>query len=206
MSDRPASTTFNTVTNTKLLEGLRQAGNRTVWQSFVERYRPMIERYAGRLGLRDADAQDAAQQTLITFCDAYQQGKYDRGRGRLREWLFGIARNQIRNAMKRRAKQEVQVAEEGGQTDFFARLPDDNEMEQLWDRQWREAVLRQCLAEVRREFDAKSLAAFELFAWQGWTAQQVAEHLNMTANAVFIVKHRVMKRIGALVPQMEDVW
>ena len=65
---------FHTITSTHLLEGLRSRGNNTVWNQFVERYRPMIVRYARRFGLNDADAQDAAQQSLAAFCDAYQHG------------------------------------------------------------------------------------------------------------------------------------
>ena len=61
----------------------------------------MIERYAARFNLKRADAQDAAQQTLIAFCNAYQQDKYQKEKGRLRVWLFGIARNQIRNLVRK---------------------------------------------------------------------------------------------------------
>ncbi|MFQ5491488.1 MAG: RNA polymerase sigma factor [Phycisphaerae bacterium] len=206
MTNRSDSSFFKTVTSTSMLEGLKDPGNKTIWQDFVERYRPMVERYACRMGLGLADAQDAAQQTLIAFCSAYQQGKYEREKGRLRVWLFGIARNQIRNLARKRARQEVQAAQHQSQTDFFARLSDDNQLEQAWEAEWRDALLRQCLEEVRQEFDAKTLDAFELFAWKGMPAQEVGQHLDMTPNAVFICKHRVMKRIRELLPKMEEIW
>lgn len=205
MSEEP-SHIFQTVTNTFLLDGLRGNQNQTIWQQFVDRYRPMIVRFAIRHGLSEADAQDAAQQTLVTFCTAYQQGRYEREQGRLRFWLFGIARNQIRSSRRRVARREVQINDDTAGTGFFERQEDDPELERAWDEEWREAVIRQCLDEVRREFDAKSVEAFELFAWKGWPAQQVADHLGTTPNAVFIVKHRIMKRIKELLPQMEEVW
>ncbi len=206
VSDRPESSILKSVTNTYLLDGLRDAGNRIVWQTFVDRYRPMIEKYAYRFGVTGADAQDAAQQTLIAFATSYQQGKYQRDRGRLRVWLFGIARNQILNTRKKRAHREVQVAGANDETDFFAQQGDEDQLEAIWEQEWRDAVLRQCLEEVRQEFDAKSIEAFELFAWRGWPAQKVADHLDLTANAVFIVKHRVLKRIRELLPKMEEDW
>ncbi|MCH8251927.1 MAG: sigma-70 family RNA polymerase sigma factor [Planctomycetes bacterium] len=206
MSRDDNPTILRTITNTQLLDDLRNPGNETVWQQFVNRYMPMIVKYAVRAGLRSADAEDAAQQTMIAFCTAYQQGKYDREKGRLRFWLYGIARNQIKSVFKRRAKQEVQVAEDTAQTDFFARQPDEADLEKVWEEEWREAVLRQCLEEVHREFDAKSIEAFELFAWKGLPAQEVAERLDMTPNAVFIVKSRILKRIRELVPDMEKIW
>ena len=206
MSRDDNPTILRTITNTQLLDDLRNPGNETVWQQFVNRYMPMIVKYAVRAGLRSADADDAAQQTMIAFCTAYQQGKYDREKGRLRFWLYGIARNQIKSVFKRRAKQEVQVVEDTAQTDFFARQPDEADLEKVWEEEWREAVLRQCLEEVHREFDAKSIEAFELFAWKGLPAQEVAERLDMTPNAVFIVKSRILKRIRELVPDMEKIW
>lgn len=197
---------LNTITNTVLLEGLRDAGNRSVWSQFVGRYQPLIVKYARRFGLHDADAEDAAQQALIAFCGAYQEGKYEREKGRLRVWLFGIARNQIRNAIKKGRRREVQITDNSTGTDFFARNLDDDTFERLWEEEWREAVLRQCLQEVAREFDPKTIEAFELFAWKGQTAQAVAERLGVTPNAVFIAKHRIMKRIRELMPKMEDIW
>lgn len=206
MPPESESPNLNTVTNTILLEGLRSPGNKTLWSTFVDRYRPMIVKYAQRFGLPEADAQDAAQQALIAFCTAYQDGKYDREQGRLRVWLFGIARNQIRNVAKKRRRREVQIVEDGTDTDFFARLNDDDHLERVWEEEWRNAVLKQCLEEVRREVEPKSVEAFELFAWKGWPAQKVADHLGMTPNAVFIAKHRIMKRIKELLPAMEDTW
>ncbi|GMU24920.1 MAG: hypothetical protein AMXMBFR13_49910 [Phycisphaerae bacterium] len=195
-----------TVTSTFLLEGLREAGNDTVWAQFVERYRPLIVRYAQRLGLSETDAQDAAQQALIAFCTSYRDGKYQREQGRLRVWLFGIARNQIFNTRKRARRREVLVSDDTSQTNFFDRQEQDDQFEAIWEEEWQQSLLRQCLEEIRKDFDEKSLEAFELFAWKGWPAQKVADHLGMTPNAVFLVKHRVMKRIRELLPQMEEAF
>jgi len=203
MSEQPA---LNTITSASLLEGLRDHANRTVWQQFAARYQPMLVRYGRRLGLSEADADDAAQQTLIAFSESYRDGKYDPLKGRLRVWLFGIARNQIRNLRRRVGQQEMQVADESQHTGFFAKLPDDDHFERIWEEEWRDAVVRQCLAEVAREFDDRTIRAFELFAWKGQTAQEVAGQLDMSPNAVFIAKHRVMKRIRTLIPRMEEIW
>ena len=56
-----------TTTTTAMLEGLRDPGNETVWRDFDERYRPVLIGFAQRLGLTAADAEDAAQETLLAF-------------------------------------------------------------------------------------------------------------------------------------------
>src|SRR3954466_8382347 len=99
------------VTTSVLLEGLKDSRNDAAWQQYVARYRPIITQYAIRLGLSAADAEDATQQALIEFCTAYQAGKYGRERGGVRDWLFGIVRNQVLNLRRRRAARgEVQMA------------------------------------------------------------------------------------------------
>jgi len=197
---------LSTATSTYLLDGLKSSDNRTVWQQFVGRYRPAVFKFACGLGLREDDAEDAAQQTILTFATAYQDGKYDREKGSLRHWLFGIARNEIRNTARKLRKREIQIVDQVEQAGFFDRLEDDNRLERTWEEEWRQAVLSQCIEEVRHVFEAQTIEAFELFAWKGWPARRVAEHLGMSENAVFLAKHKVLKRIRELLPLMEEVW
>ena len=192
MSDANSPHEFQTVTSTALLEGLRSPDRDSVWIQFDGRYRPLITRYA--------------QQALLAFFTAYGDGKYDREKGRLRQWLFGIARNQILSVRRKLRGQERQIIDASGETRIADRIPDEDEQEAIWEREWQEALLRQCLEEVRKEFDPKTLEVFELFAWKGKPAQEVAEQFDMTANAVFLVKHRVLKRIKTLLPDMEEIW
>ena len=200
---------ISTVTNTIFLERLRNPQDRTVWQQFVNRYRPMIMSYAcNSFGLSGQNAEDAAQTILSTFCEVYQKGRYDREKGRLRTWLFGIATNELKNMLRKAARnREIQIADATDGTGFMPRVPDDDaRLEDRWEEEWRRAVYQQCMVEVRAQFDAKTVDAFELFAKQGLAAQEVADKLGMTQNAVFLAKHKILKRIRELVPLMEESW
>lgn len=195
-----------TVTSTDLLTALRDPRNHEVWGRYVDRYRPLIVQYCKRLGLHDADAEDVAQTTLATFSGAYRDGKYDRERGRLRVWLFAIARNQLNTWYRRRREKEIQVGGSSDATDFFAGLSDETKSEEIWEQEWREAVLRQCLLEVRQEVDPKTFEAFELFASAGQSAEEVGRRLGMTANAVFSAKRRILRRVRELLPAIDDAF
>jgi DNA-directed RNA polymerase specialized sigma24 family protein len=48
--------------------------------------------------------------------------------------------------------------------------------------------------------------AFELFAKDGLSAQEVAEQLGMTTNAVYLAKQHILKRIRELLPYMEEAY
>ena len=53
---------------------------------------------------------------------------------------------------------------------------------------------------------AQTLEAFRLFALEDWPAEKVGAHLDMTPNAVFGAKRRVLERVRELIPLMEDVF
>jgi RNA polymerase sigma-70 factor, ECF subfamily len=206
MSSAERSDSTSTATSSALLEGLKSPEGHGAWDSFVHRYRPLLVRYACRLGLGQEDAQDAAQQILMAFCTAYRDGRYQRDRGRLRDWLFGIARHQVINFRQRRPHKEVQVPEASGQSGFFAKVPADDDLEAMWEQEWRQTILQECIRLIRQEFDARTVDAFELFAREGLPAKEVAERLQLTANAVFLAKRRVLARIRELLAHLEESW
>lgn len=175
------------------------------WHAFDARYRPLILAVGRKLGLQDADAEDAAQETLAAFVEAYRQGRYQREKGGLRDWLRGIARNKIRDVYRRRSHQEKLVADRTGVTSFWDQI-EDKHVKPIWEEEWRRAVLRQCLLEVRHRVSPRTFEAFELFALERQPAAQVAVHLGVSQDVVYQSKSRVLVRIRELLPEMEEVW
>jgi len=190
-----------TVTSTTLLNGLRDPANQTIWSQYVDRYRPLVVRFCGRLGLEANDAEDVAQTSLLDFSQTYVAGGYERERGRLRDWLYGIVRNRIKN-FRRRKDREVPAdpAADGP----FAELAARADLDEIWEEEWRDAVIRQCLREVRREVEEQTYRAFELFAIQERPADEVAAELGVTPNTVYGAKRRVMERLRELKPVLEE--
>ena len=93
----PAAPILATRTTTRLLDALVDHSNAEVWSALDARYRPIIAALARRLGLRHADAEEVAQQTMTEFVRAYRDGRYDRSKGRLSSWILGIAHNTVRH-------------------------------------------------------------------------------------------------------------
>lgn len=196
-----------TVTSQLLLEGLRSADNRTVWADYVARYRPLLVGYARRLGADSEGAEDIAQETLVEFARAYQEGKYDDAKGRLSSWLFGIATMVVRRFEQREQRRaRLPLADATGQTALLASIPDGDRLAALWDEEWRRVTLGQCLAQVRCEVEPGTFEAFELFVREALPAKEVAARLGMTENAVFGAKRRVLRRVRELRPCVEEHW
>lgn len=192
----------STATGTALLDGLHDHGNDSAWTTLVERFHPVLTAFAERAGLSGPDAEDVAQLVLMELARSY--AAYDRTKGRLRQWLFGIARNQIANCKRRRAPEHT-PQRDTRTTAFFDRLPGaPGELERAWQVEWDRYVMDRCLDQVREEVTPQTMEAFHQFAVLSRPAAEVARELGMTENAVFGAKRRVLSRMRELVAAFEQ--
>ena len=91
-------------TRASLLLQLQAGDDQDGWQDFVAIYRPIIYRLARKRGLQDADAQDLAQQVLVSIAGAIERWHQHDESTRFRHWLRRVARNAISNVLTRRPR------------------------------------------------------------------------------------------------------
>ncbi|RJP38130.1 MAG: sigma-70 family RNA polymerase sigma factor [Phycisphaerales bacterium] len=192
------------ITTSTILQSLKEFHNQSAWQRFAERFRPSIVRFARKLGLSEAEAEDVAQETLAAFAAAYRDGRYDRDKGRLSRWLFGIA---YRQAQRARTGQARRAGMEGApeNTSFWEHAPDEQSLARLWDQQWEQGLLEQCLRQVRQEVEPSTMRAFEAVALADRAPAAVAAETGLSVKAVYAAKYRVLKRIRELRAALEDM-
>ncbi len=196
---------MDTVTSFTLLEGLKNRQDSRAWQRFMARYEPMVMAFARKLGLNDTDAQDVCQETMLGFIQAYGDGRYDRDKGRLRSWLFGIAHRKAID-MKRRRAREIVVGDKTDASAFLGRIESPDQAKEIWEQQWQRSVLRACLEEVSKDLSPNTVKAFDLYVFEQWPVEKVAEQLGISQNAVYIAKTRVMERVRKIKAEMEEIW
>ncbi len=147
------------------------------------------------MGLDRSDAEDVAQETLLAFAGRYRGGAYDRSKGRLSKWLFGIAYRQVLNARRRLARREAQFPHDAGSMSAF---PGRCNVLRLWEEQWGDAILQKCLARIRWEVEPTTLRAFERVVRDQLTPIDTAKELGISVKSVYNAKHRILKRIREL--------
>ncbi|QOI99211.1 MAG: sigma-70 family RNA polymerase sigma factor [Phycisphaeraceae bacterium] len=193
MADLPLTTTL-------LLDRLRRTweGGESAWAEIDARYRPVLIGFTRSLGLSEADAEDAAQWTLAEFSRGLRGGQYERGKGRLRSWVMGIARHRvemIRRSVGRRPENK-KVGGSGGVSPIEEReTPDAEGMEAIWDREVERAVFEEAWRRVQGRFAPESLRAFELVAMRGASSAAAAAECGMNFEALYMAKSRVTKAL-----------
>ena len=193
-----------TRTTTELLNGLHESDNERAWQRFDERYRPLVIAFSRKLGLSEPDANDVAQETMIRFLSEYRAGKYQRGQGRLRSWLIGIAKYRIADI---RSKGAVDRRVARGDSAFID-LSNDQTLTGVWEEQRQSLVLEEAVARLRTgtRASAKTVEAFELLVVRGLPPAAVAEKLDMQVQDVYVAKSRCARKLREIVEEIEQAY
>ncbi len=184
-------------TTSSICRRLNQTDPEPAWRALVERFHTPLVNFARQLDLPPDEAEDAAQDTLVACVSSLRNGCYDRSKGRLTTWLFGIALRVVLNARRRLAivGQRVQT---GRGTSFWDSVPAAPEDTSQWLRDWKRALLEGYLEDVCAQFEPRTFRAFELVVRAQRPPIEVADSLGITVKSVYNAKHRVLKRIREL--------
>ncbi|MFO0829333.1 MAG: sigma-70 family RNA polymerase sigma factor [Phycisphaerales bacterium] len=190
-------------TTTALLGVLVQSADEDAWEEFVDRYRPIIVAIGLRLGLPEADAVDVAQQTLLEFVRDLRAGKYDRTKGRLRNWLLCIAEHRVRDHQRIAARYErlAPLASASG-------VIDSERLEEAWCVEERRLILVEALRRLRGQtlLDERTIRAFELTALRSVPAEVVAKECAMTTAQVYVARNRALTKLREIVRELETAY
>lgn len=181
-------------TRSSLLARLRTGGD-AAWAEFVHAYTPLLDRIAGRLGLRGQDVDEAVQAALVDLYLARESFGYDRGRGRFRDYL--------KQVVVARLVKSARAARRAGTPTGSVPEPGVDDADVHWEREYREHVYRTAAERVRAEVEPRTYQAFDLYVAQGVDAGRVAAFLGVSVSVVYAAKSRVLDRLRAAVAEIE---
>jgi len=184
-------------THSVLLSKLKSFDEKSAWELVDGHFRAPLEAFASRSGLNRSEVQDAVQETLLTFARLHRADGYDRSKGRLRAWLFGIAKNEIASTLRSRARHEQK--QEQGVSQLVAQ-----DLEEAWHEEWERHSLQRCLKRVQAEVLPKTYEIFVALLESGASAAKVAARHGVAITVVYNAKSRVSKRLQELVQELED--
>lgn len=187
-------------TTASLLTRLADPADESGWELVCERFHAPIARFARRLGAREADAEDVAQETLLAFVNAYRAGSYDATAGRLNKWLFGIAYRCTLRSLRRAQTPRPLIDPPSG---FLESLPDEATATASFDLEWERGLLAQCERLARKEFEPETFRAYECVVHGERAPRVAARELGVSIQSVYNAKHRVLKRIRELRARMD---
>lgn len=191
------------VTTTLLLERLRDRCDESAWAEFDERFRGVILSAGVRLGLSRPDAEEAAQETMLQAFRDYQQGKYDRAKGRLSSWIIGIARHRIIDLQRRRQRDRGQVGASPPGEDIPQATVAEAFDAALERRVFEDAWAWLC---AHSQISDGSLRIFELTAMREVPIAEAASQCGMSVDQAYVARSRIAARLRETVERFERAY
>jgi RNA polymerase sigma-70 factor (ECF subfamily) len=193
------------LTTTQMLEALRDPANGGVWAALDARYRPVIFGVARRAGLGAEDAADVTQECLADVVEGYREGRYDRGKGRLRSWIMTIAYRRVTDAIRARYRKGDQSPGRRGDS-AIGDLPSDGELERAWKAEEERELLNGAVSQLLEDpaTSASSKRVFELIHLRALSPEAVAAECGMSCDQVYVIKHRMLTRLRERVEALKE--
>jgi RNA polymerase sigma-70 factor (ECF subfamily) len=178
-------------TPSSLLERLRHSPEQAAWEKFVDLYTPLLFAWAARLGLTGHDAADLVQDVFATLVEKLPQFQYDAQKS-FRAWLKTILLNRWRKQQRRRA-----VAEQVPAGSNLDQVAAPEVVPELEEEEYRRHLVARALALMKAEFQPVTWKACWEFVVRDRPAADVAAELGVSANAIYVAKSRVLRRLRA---------
>ena len=178
-------------TRPSLLSRLSGGRDEEAWREFEARYRDLIARFCRRRGLQAADTEDVCQLVFLALARSMAGFRYDRARGRFRDYLGRIAHNTIHHLVscpeRRPRPLDAAVLE-------TLSAPTNGDVDPAFEDEWTQHHFRLAMRSVRARSTPASLAVFERLL-AGESVSQVARATGMSEDAVHKVKQRIGERL-----------
>jgi len=199
------------VTTTLLLQRLHNSRDAEAWEQFDARFRGIVVSTAMRVGLNRQDAEEAAQETMLCALRDYQAGKYDRSRGRLSSWIVGIAHHRIVDVQRSRRRGSGTIGvltsdvQTPGSLPAAAAGPREPDVAVAFELSLERHIFERAWERLKEDggMSEPTLAAFELTAMRGVPASAAAAQCGMSADQVYVAKHRVAKKLQEIVAMID---
>jgi len=182
-------------THATLLERLRDGADALAWDDFCRRYGRLIFMVARQRGCAEHTAEEIVQEVLLAVFQQREVFRYDPARGRFRDWLARVVRNQV--ARHRRGPAE-RVRAAGGEDEALDPAADLTPADAAWEAAFEETLLLALLEVVRSEVTPETYQAFELLTLGELPGAEVAALTGLSRNAVYLARQRVQARLREL--------
>jgi RNA polymerase sigma-70 factor (ECF subfamily) len=183
-------------TRESLLSRLRDWADDESWSEFFHTYWRMLYEVALRAGLREDEAQEAVQETVIAVAKKMPGFHYDPTIGSFKGWLLQIARRRIVDQFRKRNAGTGTDQRSSIETLSPAELeslsdPVGCDLEAIWDEEWEKSVLAAAIERVKRRVSPEQYQLYDLYVFQRWPVTKVARELGVSLGRVYLAKHRI---------------
>ena len=183
-------------TRKSLIARLDNWEDQRTWDEFYQTYWRLIYSVAVKAGLRQDEAFDCVQETILSIAKQSKKKLYDPEQGSFKTWLMNMTRWRINDQFRKRKKDTAMIYgewESDRKTAMIDRIedPGGDVLSRLWNTEWKKNVADAALARVKAQVSPKQYQIFDCYVIKQWDASKVQEQLHVSMAQVYLAKHRV---------------
>jgi RNA polymerase sigma-70 factor (ECF subfamily) len=184
----------STITSS-LLEGVRTRDD-AAWGRLVHLYSPLVYKWCRQKGLRAEDAENVGQEIFLAVDRGLAKFSRNGDGHTFRGWLRRITQNKIVDFFRRGAKQpEGRGGAEAQQRLVNLASKTQSEEDDTDLAEETTILYRRVVEWVRSEFEETTWQAFHRVVVEGQAPADVAADLQISKNAVYLAKSRILRRV-----------
>lgn len=208
-TEEPAFVQAYAKTRKSLIARLDNWEDQKTWDEFYQTYWRLIYSVAIKAGLRNEEAFDCVQETILSIAKQSKKNLYDPDQGSFKTWLMNMTRWRINDQFRKRKKDTAMT---GGQWDderktaVIDRIEDPNGdvLSRLWEVEWKKNIADAALSRVKAQVSPKQYQIFDYYVIRQWEAIKVQERLGVSMAQVYLAKHRVGAVLKKELVRLED--
>ncbi len=195
-------------TRESLLSRLKDWNDDEGWREFFQIYRQLIFSTAIKSGLREHEAEEVVQETIISVAKTIKEFKYDPKKCRFKNWLGHLAQKRIADRFRKRSRElpiNDAAPHETSKTPAIERLPDAGGMnlDAIWEEEWQQKLLDTAIDRVRVLVSARQYQMFDFYVVKKMPAAKVARDLGVSTAQVYLARHRVSRLLKKEVQRLD---
>jgi len=197
--EEPLETGYRETRKT-LIERLGNWEDQKSWDEFYQTYWRLIYSVALKAGLRQEEAWDVVQETVLGLAKQARRDIYDPSQGSFKAWLLNMTRWRVADQFRKRQRDPAHPLDAAGHFDDDNDSPHPIEriedplgggFDQMWDGEWARNLADLAVRRAQARVSPLQFQIYECYVLRDWDVSKVCQTLGISAAQAYLAKHRV---------------
>ena len=158
------------------------------WEEFIDFYRNFIFYVLRKMSVNPNEIDDIYQRISMQLWKSLS--KFQHGKGKFRNWLSVVIRNEVLNYF--RTKKRVETVSEND-IEISGQASDEPVIDKMIDEEWHNYILKNALDNLKEVFSGQAIEVFRL-TLKGCSTQEISDETGIKPDSIKVLRSRVKGR------------